>query len=564
MRATIAIVLSFLCLSSWAQPAHLLNGSYAARSIYLDSLNEVLGDPGDAASAGKLLALQLWAGQQGDRDFALQVNLRRLRRSNFGSVSHTEDSLKDVVVAAMRNGSEMLQADALQELGNFYWQENRRPSSGLESHVEAYNIYSKFPVAAFPYRQAYTYELGGSYFRYEDYDHAILYLREALALAPGSSLAYTTVNTLGLSYLRAGKPDTALGYFKGIYDKAVANHDSSWTGIAAGNIGNCYFIQKKYREAIPMLETDVNYSLLTSQMKSAAGSLYKLSVIYYLQGDVEKSQQLVEKALGICEVRSFWPIYTMADQFFTQLSKVYAARNDIKRAYLYADSALTAKDSVAAERTKLDIARSQEKIDFIRHKLETGKLASEKRIQELVRNTLVALIFMMCIIGVLFINRQRLKQKKLIAEKKNAESELDIAALQLANITQSVQEKNQLIEHITAEFERIKAGEETKTDEELLTQLERATILTDEQWDNFRDVFEKVHKGFFASLKKKIPDLTPAEIRFLALTKLKLTSKEMASMLAISTNAIKIYRHRLRRKLDLDKEDMIEELVASV
>ncbi len=38
----------------------------------------------------------------------------------------------------------------------------------------------------------------------------------------------------------------------------------------------------------------------------------------------------------------------------------------------------------------------------------------------------------------------------------------------------------------------------------------------------------------------------------------------MASMLGISTNAIRIYRHRLRKKLDLDKDDMIEALVESI
>lgn len=171
---------------------------------------------------------------------------------------------------------------------------------------------------------------------------------------------------------------------------------------------------------------------------------------------------------------------------------------------------------------------------------------------------------MLAVIGILFINRQRLKQKKLQAEKMMAENELDTAVQLLDNFRESVQEKNNIIERFTNEMERLKQEEEQQTDAELVTQLEQATILTDEQWENFRILFEKVHKGFFVNLRKKMPELTQAEVRFLALTKLKLSSKEMASMLGVSSNAIRIYRHRLRKKLSLDKDDMIEQLVESI
>ena len=570
MRYFIFGILCWVSSSCCAQSAGLAKNPYAAKYILLDSIRGIMNNIPYPEAGRKLEAFENWATNEGDRELAGEFRLLAIRRKmiEFSHDDTIEQKLRQLITSSEENGYEYLETDAIQSLGLYYWDNDQKQSLALENFVAAYNIYSKFSGSEFPPKQSYLYDLGGSYFRYEDYVNAIRYLKEAISIKPGSTKSGNfnnpINNTIGLCYQRLDRLDSAIWYFQNIYELSRKINDTAWTGIAAGNIGNVYFLQKKYKEAIPMLETDVNNSLNTNQLKSAAGSMYKLSVIYYLQHDLDKSQQLLLDALDLCEHKNFWPTYSLAERFYSQLSKVYAAKGNMRFAYLYADSALDAKDSLVAEHNRLNIARSQEKIDYMQHKLETGKLLNAQRIMELVRNCLIVAILMMCVIGILFVNRQRLQQKKLEAEKKNAVSELEIASIQLENIKQSVQEKNQLIEHFTHELERQKTGEEVKSNDELLTQLERATILTDEQWENFRDVFEKVHKGFFTSLKKKIPDLTPAEIRFLALTKLKMTSKEMASMLGISTNAIRIYRHRLRKKLDLDKDDMIEALVESI
>ena len=96
---------------------------------------------------------------------------------------------------------------------------------------------------------------------------------------------------------------------------------------------------------------------------------------------------------------------------------------------------------------------------------------------------------------------------------------------------------------------------------EALSKLENASLLTNEQWEEFRKLFDKVHKGFLSNLKRKLPDLSQTDIRFIALTKLKLSSREMASMLGVSPSTIRIYKFRLRKKLGLAKEGDIEDLI---
>ena len=91
-----------------------------------------------------------------------------------------------------------------------------------------------------------------------------------------------------------------------------------------------------------------------------------------------------------------------------------------------------------------------------------------------------------------------------------------------------------------------------------------SAILTDEHWEEFRGRFEKVHGGYLLRLRTKLPDLSPAETRFMALAKLQLTNKEMSGILGVSPDSIRMMRHRLRRKLNLDEDGSLEEMINSI
>jgi DNA-binding CsgD family transcriptional regulator len=165
---------------------------------------------------------------------------------------------------------------------------------------------------------------------------------------------------------------------------------------------------------------------------------------------------------------------------------------------------------------------------------------------------------------VLLLNRHRIARRKLELEKQGAENELQAAAERLENFRVRVREKTELIEQFESELDRYRSVEKQDDEDGALLQLHQSTILTDEQWEEFRVLFEKVHKGFFRRVKEQMPDLTFTEVRFLALSRLKLSPREMASMLGVSPGSIRNYRLRLRRKLGLDDEASIEELAERI
>jgi DNA-binding CsgD family transcriptional regulator len=178
----------------------------------------------------------------------------------------------------------------------------------------------------------------------------------------------------------------------------------------------------------------------------------------------------------------------------------------------------------------------------------------------------IGLILMIIIVlQILYRIRQRQKNDRRIfaLEKKRAEDEIHNARQLLGSYVESLREKSQLIEKFKEEIQKLNTISEnsSREQEEIEEKLHYATILTETDWIEFKRLFVKVHKNFFDVLNQKYPDLTQAETRLLALTKLKLTVSEMAHMLGISADSVRKTRLRLRKKLNLPEEVSLEDIL---
>jgi len=167
--------------------------------------------------------------------------------------------------------------------------------------------------------------------------------------------------------------------------------------------------------------------------------------------------------------------------------------------------------------------------------------------------------------ALLIVNRRRLKTKmkmeKVEQEKILIEREINSARDQLKMFTENIVEKTNLIEKLESQIKDKDASSEQHA---IIAALSEQTILTEEDWNKFRSLFEKIHPGFFIKLKEKFPDITLAEQRMAALTRLRLTTKQIASMLGISIDSVHKSRQRLRMRLQLGAEENLDELIANL
>ena len=77
-------------------------------------------------------------------------------------------------------------------------------------------------------------------------------------------------------------------------------------------------------------------------------------------------------------------------------------------------------------------------------------------------------------------------------------------------------------------------------------------------------LFEKTNPGFFTKLKTIVNDITLAEQRMAALTRLNLTTKQKAAVLGISPNSVIKAKQRLRDRFKFETDSQVEEFLTNL
>lgn len=123
-----------------------------------------------------------------------------------------------------------------------------------------------------------------------------------------------------------------------------------------------------------------------------------------------------------------------------------------------------------------------------------------------------------------------MKRSKLEKEKVNIElafkrKELITHALYLAK-------KNEVLEGLKQKTLAPKNKGVTNGNQQLIHTI-NFDLQDDNDWDDFAHYVEEVHKDFNSKVKTKYPQVTSNELRFFALLKMNLSSKEIGNTLNI-------------------------------
>ena len=149
-----------------------------------------------------------------------------------------------------------------------------------------------------------------------------------------------------------------------------------------------------------------------------------------------------------------------------------------------------------------------------------------------------------------------LEQEKIIAEQKQQllEAQLNDKTKEVASMALDAMARNQAIEGIkTALREKHRKGSISQSDmQSMLTQL-GANADSDNFWELYQNNFNLIHKNFFKNLKERYPSLTASDLRFCALLRLNLSTKDIAKFTQLSVRGVEGARYRLRKKFNLDE-----------
>ena len=132
------------------------------------------------------------------------------------------------------------------------------------------------------------------------------------------------------------------------------------------------------------------------------------------------------------------------------------------------------------------------------------------------------------------------------------EAELSAKSKDLASMALGVFAKNEVLEKLrTVVQESLVKGQYGRKNLESLLKLINENIETQEFWDVFQNNFDLIHEKFFRNLRERYPSLTATDLRFCALLRLNLSTKDIAQMTNLTIRGVEAARYRLRKKLDI-------------
>jgi phosphate/sulfate permease/DNA-binding CsgD family transcriptional regulator len=155
--------------------------------------------------------------------------------------------------------------------------------------------------------------------------------------------------------------------------------------------------------------------------------------------------------------------------------------------------------------------------------------------------------------------------QKVNTENAKLEKQIEFKRKEQMVIALSIIQKNQFLEKLKIKIDKIISKPEVKA-EELIT-LKRLIIdnlSIDKEREKFNFYVNELNADFYLRLVNRFPDLSENEQRLAALIRLNLSSKEIASILNISTKSVEVNRHRLRKKMRLKREENLTEIVSKL
>ncbi|RLD62432.1 MAG: hypothetical protein DRJ05_00410 [Bacteroidetes bacterium] len=419
--------------------------------------------------------------------------------------------------------------------------------------------------------------IGSIYLAIEDYKNSKTWIEKALecaSLIQDSGLMAKCYINLGINSKKTGDTINAIRNYKNslIISESLGNERDQ--AIVLQNLALLSQSQKKYVEAYGYA-----YKALLINTKIKANN----SGVHLGLCDLFMEQQIYDSAIyhGKIAVGLAKASGNVSSQIETYhiLYRAYKGKKQFSDAleayedyFVLQDSILDKENQEYIQNLKagFETERKEDEIVFLK-KLNESEGVKAKAVQDrqrmIILSTLLGLVVLIVISILIFIKRKKDKELHLV-EKKLLETDLmnkDLASkeLQTENIYKTKQltthalnmmQKNQMLTGIRERLSQIskQVNEDLTMDFKSMIRDINQIQRTEKDWELFKKYFENVNKDFNRKLRAVNPELSTNDFRLAALISLNLNIKETAAVLNIAPNSVKLARHRLRKRLNLD------------
>lgn len=553
MKALVAWagLLIFCLTAAQAQIRELVGKPYNQRLEAIRNLHAVVRQDKDVL-ADTLAAMRMLAKGLNDNELRLEAAWLEVLydfRNTPGQIDI--DAMTEILNKSLAEGVEHIAYRVAKVIGRHYWiQQNYEQAFKWNARLDS--MMRSVTAAAFPNKTRFLNEIGEGYYYFGDYRQAIAVFKRATRSAPHPFFEPAwkhAMNGMGLAYQKLDSLDLSDSCFQRILHHNQEDKEV-WEGIVAGNLGYNQYLRGHYSRAEPLLTKDIQIAERYGDYGLAAGSATPMADIRVRQGRLSEAKTFMDKTYHYIQrsgqtdrLRLLYPV----------MSRWHMVMGHRDEAAQYLDSALAENKRYDEKFSALILMRANQQIMAGRREAALQELRAANEHRENRRNLMLGTLAVLALLTAFLAYRQRqvaiLRVKERDLKLLAADRDLQSVRIQLEALARKASQAGE------------GDGDENST---LVEQLNRQTILTEEGWDKFSELFGKLHPGFQHRLKVRCPTLTPAEIRCLAMEKLHYTNKEMAALQGISANAVMVTKHRIRKKLNLPTQREMAEFVGAV
>ena len=333
-------------------------------------------------------------------------------------------------------------------------------------------------------------------------------------------------------------------------------------------LGNCYeykgeylFKQKRFDQALSAYNEAANYYGEFAFQKVSL--LNKKSKVYYMLSDYENCLKVIEECVLLSKEQNLQNEAEIALELKIKVLNKLGLSDDIE---------YTLEEILKNKEYRYTIQISQ-LLDGLESKneilIKKAEIKDEKEKNSRIVFISIIVILILAFAASYFLSRKVYLDKQMIISSQNekiAKSELEHKKRELAAISTNIVQENEQVSNILKDLKYysslLKSEKDRNSFSPLIKSINR--ILSEKRKEDlYSDQFNAAYPGYLEYLTRTYIDLTTADLKLCTFLRMNLNTKEIADIMGLSVRSVESRRYRLRKKLNLSKdEDLVSKLIS--
>ena len=392
------------------------------------------------------------------------------------------------------------------------------------------------------------------------------------------------LGNIGHLYEKQHKYDSAFYYQNQALIKYQQANFKQGAAKIYENLGSIYEDLAKYDSAY------VSFSRSLQLYREQRNEVGTIEVINNLGDILRKTgkykESLVQTRHALQLATQMGNVYQLAS-CTKDLGKTYELMGQMDSAYHYSEMSRRYSLDVYSLDGAKQTTFLQVLYDINKKSDEIVRLNNIRKVNRITGVAVAIVVVLLIMLSIVVFSRQRLKlrDQQALARQKAAEHEvvqlelknqqleeenlkqqLEVKSRELSNHTLNLIKNNQFLEQMRSNLQNMVKDDrrdQKKQMQQLIAEINE-NFNHEQHWREFTVAFEQVHQQFFDSLRAFSQELTSADMRLIALIKMNLDSADIATLLGISTDSLRVSRYRLRKKLNIPQGDNLSAFIQTL